>query len=421
MDRYAIAVRNGIWDGHRYLYIYDSELNFIARKVLISSDKSSLWNTQDFRTLTSNNDYIYGVMSKEGSHTATIQTWDWNGNEVNMSVINGDFNPSGTTRNNVENIVELNNELYVGSNNYSGVNGGAIYKVTYKNMPNKLEIENNSYLIQKTDIYRNEEGKLSLAISGLVKDLTADDFVFEYAKLDPWPWIFTKLDFKMNIKNGRFTVNVDLSSLTNSLDDKVEQNGYKYQKYVFYFNLKTEERTALKYSSYEDVAPLAVNDNQFICTPYSEWGSASLYVANGDVKMTDQGGTIVKENNKVLLKINLLGSNLPINDVVKVDAFGADDWVSKVLPYEIESDNVYTLDANKLTSQLVNFTLTIDITSLPNSTGDMNGHALRVHLNNGKYYVISTSLTKSNQLTFNIDNKTYSLSGIWGQLSIVVS
>ena len=144
----------------------------------------------------------------------------------------------------------------------------------YGNLALKLTEAVSSYSVSAAQIEQDAEGKLQLTITGSLFGYTAEDFTLRYARLDPWPWVYSDIEtFEMTTEGGQFTLTADLSFLTTADDKTTSEDGNFYQKYIFYFMLNGEEEKALPFGSGQT---FIYNGWEF--EVYSEYGNLALRV-----------------------------------------------------------------------------------------------------------------------------------------------
>ena len=360
------------------------------------------------------------------------------------SLLIGDSNKKATTLEYVDNRLVVNVDSNTYTLKYASFSEDTYQFVDANSNILNIKVENNhllvngtinsqSYIdsvlnvdlnIRNTHLYLKEveeTKKLTLEYEGNAYDLTKEDLVFEYAKLDPWPWQYYTPDFDYSVNNDTFKISIDLSALS-SKDDKVVNGNTAYQKYVFYCQLNGENRTSIPFSTYSnDTRPMALSENGFIAIPYNEWGPAALKITNANTKVAETNATIYKKDENIYLDLTITGENFPVEDIVGVQASGADDWSTKKLSYVVNHDGKYTSgSSNEI--RTASFSLSINISSLPVSTGDKNGHVLQIVLSNGKSYNIlgSAMHTDTQREEVDIEGKIYTLRGIWGNFTVVI-
>ncbi len=130
------------------------------------------------------------------------------------------------------------------------------------------------YAVTAANISVDAEGKPQLTITGNLFGYTAEDFTLRYARLDPWPWVYSDIEtFEMTTEGGQFTLTADLSFLTSADDKTTSEDGIFYQKYIFYFMLNGEEEKALPFGNSQT---FIYDDWRF--EVYSEYGNLALRV-----------------------------------------------------------------------------------------------------------------------------------------------
>lgn len=134
-NQYALAINNK-------LYITDKDKNVINTVTLKAEHTKDFFKDFEknpdvdarFQTLYADNEYIYAIFNHDGWLAGEIQIFDWKGNKIKTVTIDLTINDklqSAKGSYNVQNMVHMNGELYLGVLAYGGNTGLYIYQIDF--------------------------------------------------------------------------------------------------------------------------------------------------------------------------------------------------------------------------------------------------------------------------------------------------